>query len=63
MYFSASSGRKDLTLSLDHMNKSFDYFEDTFMKTLNTNAPMKNKFARAHEVPYMTKALRKEIMK
>ena len=61
--FSCNSFRKDLTLSLDHINKVFDSFEDTFMKTLNRPAPMKKKFARENEVPYMTKALRKAIMK
>ena len=33
------------------------------MKTLNRHALMKKKFVRANEVPYMTKALRKVIMK
>ena len=61
--FSTNSFREDLTLSLDRINKDFDSFEDTFMKTLNIHAPMKKKFVRANEVPYMTKALRKAIMK
>ena len=61
--FSTNSFREDLTLSLDRINKDFDTFEDTFMKTLNIHAPMKKKFVRANEVPYMTKALRKAIMK
>ena len=61
--FSINSFREDLTLSLDRKNKDFDSFEDTFMKTLNRHAPMKKKFVRANEVPYMTKALRKAIMK
>ena len=33
------------------------------MKTLSRHAPMKKKFVRANEVAYMTKALRKVIMK
>ena len=61
--FSTNSFREDLTLSLDRINKGFYFFEDTFMKTLNRHAPMKNKFVGANEVPYMTKALRKAIMK
>ena len=60
--FSINSFREDLTLSLDHINKGFDSFEDTFMKTFNRYAPMEKKFVRANEVPYMTKALRKAIM-
>ena len=59
--FSSNSFRKDLTLSLDRINKGFDSFEDTFMKTLNRHAPMKKRFVRANEVPYMTQALRKAI--
>ena len=61
--FSCNSFREDLILSLDRMKKGFDSFEDTFMKTLNRHAPMKRKLVRANEVLYMTRALRKAIMK
>ena len=61
--FSSNSFREELTLSLGRINKGFDSFEDIFMKTLNRHAPMKKKFVRPNEVPYMTKVLRKEIMK
>ena len=54
--------KNNLTLSLDRIYKGFDSFEDTFIKTLNRHVPMKKKFVRANEVPYMTKALRKAIM-
>ena len=60
--FSTNSFKEDLTLSLDHINKGFDYFEDTFMKTFNRCAPMKKKFVGANEVPCMTK-VREAIMK
>ena len=33
------------------------------MKTLNKHAPMKNKVVRANEISYMTRPLRKTIMK
>ena len=33
------------------------------MEVLNTHAPIKRKLLRANHVPYMTKALRKVIMK
>ena len=33
------------------------------MKTLNKHAPMKNKVVRANEISYMTRPLRKAIMK
>ena len=49
-------------MSLDQINKGFDSFEDTFMKTLSRHALMKKKFVRANELPYMTKTLRKAIM-
>ena len=61
--FSTNSFGEGLTLSLDRRNKGFDSFEDTFLKTLNRHAPIKKKFVRANDVPYMTKALRKAIMK
>ena len=61
--FSSNSIRVDLTLSLDRINKGFDSFEDTFMKTLKRHVPMKKKFVRANEVSYMTKTLRKAVMK
>ena len=38
---------------------SFENFETTFLKILNNHAPMKKKFVRANEVPYMTKKLKK----
>ena len=52
-----------LALSLDRANKDYDSFEDAFIKTLNRHVPMKKKFARAHEVPYMTKTPRNAILK
>ena len=52
-----------LALSLDRANKDNDSFEDAFIKTLNRHVQMKKKFARAHEVPYMTKTPRNAILK
>ena len=43
--------------------KGSDSFEHTFARTLNRHATMKKKFVKANEVPYMTKALSKAIMK
>ena len=42
---------------------SYKEFETIFLKTLNKYAPLKKKKIRANQVPYMTKALRKAIMK
>ena len=61
-HFSTSSARKELTLSLDRIIKGFDSFEDTFMKSLNRNVPMKGEFVRVNKVLYMAKALRKSII-
>ena len=41
----------------------YEKFEETFLKVLNKHAPLKKKFIRANHVPYMTKNLRKAIMK
>ena len=38
------------------------HFEN-FLKVLNKHTPLKKKFIRANHVPYMTKNLRKAIMK
>ena len=41
----------------------YDKFEDVFLEILNKHAPPKKKVFRANHKPYMTKALRKAIMK
>ena len=38
-------------------------FETEFLNVLNNHAPQKKKVIRANHVPYMTKPLRKAIMK
>ena len=42
---------------------SFKSFQDLFINILNKHAPLKKKFVRSNEAPYMTKSLRKAIMK
>ena len=42
---------------------SYETFEKVFLELLEVHAPQKQKFVRANEVPYMTKALRKAIMR
>ena len=42
---------------------NYHEFEKTFLKILNKHAPIKRRFIRANDVPYMTKALRKAIMR
>ena len=41
----------------------YETFEEEFLKVLNKHAPLKKKFIRANHAPYMTKNLRKAIMK
>ena len=43
--------------------KSYGLFENAFLETLNKHAPIKKKMLRANHAPYITKALRKVIMK
>lgn len=43
-------------------NMDFDIFENIFMEKLNAHAPIKQKFLRANDSPFMTKILRKAIM-
>ena len=47
------------------MNVKFNFteFNNTFLKLLDKHAPLKKRIIRANEVPYMTKALRKAIMR
>ena len=42
---------------------TYEMFEKVFLEVLQTHAPLKKKYVRANEVPYMTKTLRKAIMK
>ena len=41
----------------------YDNFDDKFLEVLNKHAPMKQKTLRANEAPYMSKALRKAMMR
>ena len=41
----------------------YETFEEEFLKVLNNHAPLKKRFIRANHAPYMTKNLRKAIMK
>ena len=50
----------------DGLNQQIDeskHFEQIFLEILHIHAPIKNKLLRANHVSYMTKALRKVIMK
>ena len=56
--------RTELREELDKVeNHNYQSFEQTFLSLLNLHAPMKSKKQRANHKSYMTKALRKAIMK
>ena len=46
-------------------NRVYEYniFETIFLSLLNKHAPMKQKLVRANQSPYLTKSLRKAMMK
>ena len=48
---------------LDNNSPNYKEFEAIFLNVLNTHAPVKKKVVRANHMPYMTKQLRKAIMK
>ena len=62
--FNETSFKDDLRESLSRNKiESYTDFETTFLRVLDKHAPIKCKFVRANEAPYMTKSLRKAIMK
>ena len=56
---------KELVLEdkLNQQINEYKHFEKMFLEILNIQAPIKKKLMRANHVPYMTKALRRAIMK
>ena len=43
-------------------NSNYELFEHSFMELLNKHAPMKTKYVRANNAPFMNKKLSKAIM-
>ena len=63
-HFNHESFEKDLKCALSTFEKiNYQEFDKTFIETLNKHAPLKKKSVRANQPPYMTKALRKAIMR
>ena len=63
--FDQTSFKQDLRNELDNMDASdtnYGAFETAFDKVLNKHAPLKKKYVRANDAPFMTKALRKAVM-
>ena len=57
--------KSDLRINLEDNSNSSDYsdFENIFLRTLELHAPFKKKVLRANHAEYMTKQLRKAIMR
>ena len=51
------------TLIIGKEIDSFQAFQELFLKALEKHAQLKKKFLRANEAPYMTKSLRKAMMR
>ena len=60
--FDMNKFKNDVREKLQSVN-NYETFESEFLNVLNINAPLKKKVIRANHVPYMTKSLRKAIMK
>ena len=54
--------RNTINTNMVFTSSHFSHFQEVFLTVLDRHAPMKKKFVRANEVPYMTKALKKAIM-
>ena len=55
--------KTDLKTALSSGSSTYKEFENIFLSTLNLHAPFKKKFIRANHAPYMTKSLRKAMMR
>ena len=55
--------KRELEDKLNQQINEYKYFGQIYLEILNIHTPIKKKLLRANHVPYMTKALRKAIMK
>ena len=55
--------KRELEEKLNQQINEYKHFEQIFLEVLNTHALIKRKLLRGNHVPYMTKVLRKAIMK
>ena len=62
--FEEAKFRNDLRLELQNKSvENYEKFEQIFLNVLDKHAPSKKKILRANHKPYMTKVLRKAIMR
>ena len=62
-HFDREAFRSDLISEINKIGTEYNVFDDTFNKVLDKHAPIKTKLLRANHKPYVTKAMRKAIMK
>ena len=63
-YFNTDNFESILNQKLNNLpSTAYDDFEETFLSLLNKDAPLKKKIVRRNNGSFMTKELRKEIMK
>ena len=60
--FDLNNFKNEIRTKMQLIDK-YETFEEEFLKVLNNHAPLKKKFIRANHASYMTKNLRKAIMK
>ena len=51
----------DFSLKTDDPNENYYFLTNTFINIVNNHAPLKKKFIRGHQAPFMTRNLRQEI--
>ena len=51
----------DFSLKTDDPNENYNFLTNTFINIVNKHAPLKKKFERGNEAPFMTRNLRREI--
>ena len=62
-YFDQTKFKNNLNEKLSEGISNYESFETTFIEVLNKHAPLRKKFLRANHAPYITKTLRKAIMR
>ena len=61
--FDRTKFKNNLKEKLNEGISNYESFETTFIEVLNKHAPLKKKLLRANHAPYITKTLRKAIMR
>ena len=51
----------DFSLKTDDPNENYDFLTNTFINIIHDHAPLKRKFIRGNQAPFMTRNLKKEV--